>query len=134
MTAVEIVNRMLETDRFSQWLGIRVLEVGYGGCRIEMTVTEDMVNGMGSTHGGISFSFADSALAFASNSHGIKSVSIETSISHVRPSKTGDILIADARELHHGRTISVYEITVTNQNAKKVGLFKGTVHHSNENW
>ncbi len=134
MSPTEIVQSMMQTDRFSQWLGIKVLTVTPGSCQLHMTVTKDMVNGMGNTHGGISFSFADSALAFASNSHGIKAVSIETSISHVRPSSIGDELTAVARELHCGRTIAVYEITVTNQHQKVVALFKGTVHRTDINW
>ena len=70
MTAPEIVAQMMRRDAFSQWLGVRVLSVSAGECSIEMTVREEMVNGFRVAHGGITYSLADSALAFASNSRG----------------------------------------------------------------
>jgi acyl-CoA thioesterase len=132
--AAAIVAKMMETDVYSQWLGIKVLETGVGTSKLQMTVREEMCNGFGITHGGISYSFADSALAFSSNSHGIQSVSIETSISHTRPVKTGDVLTAIAEELNISTKIGVYQITVTNQENKTVGLFKGTVFRTGKEW
>src|SRR5688572_22649346 len=96
MNASEIVNTMMKKDYFSQWLGIKVLEVKEGYCRLGMTVTKDMLNGFGIAHGGISYSLADSALAFASNSKGPKSVSIETSIAHIKALKENDSIVAEA--------------------------------------
>ena len=89
-TPNDITNTMMANDFFSQWLGIQVLEVKEGACKLQMTVRKDMLNGFGIAHGGITYSFADSALAFASNSHGQKSVSIETSISHTESLKEQD--------------------------------------------
>lgn len=133
-TPREIVGLMMENDTFSKWMNVEVLEIAEGTCTLQMKVTSGMLNGFYITHGGISYSLSDSALAFASNSKGSKCVSIETSISHLRPTKEGDTLKAVAVEKHRGRTIGIYEITVFNQDEKVVALFKGTVHISSEIW
>lgn len=130
----EIVTIMMENDAFSQWMGIEVLETGLGTCTLRCQVKEDMLNGHSILHGGITYSLSDSALAFASNSRGNRAVSIETSISHIRKGQVGDVLTAVATEVHRGRTIGIYEITVTNQENKVVSHFKGTVHVFPEVW
>ncbi|MEY3238245.1 MAG: hypothetical protein RI883_2346 [Bacteroidota bacterium] len=125
---------MLEQDAFSLWMGIEVISAKKGFCELTATVKEDMLNGFAILHGGISYSLSDSALAFASNSYGNKCVSIETSISHVRPAKIGDILTAKCTELHRGKTIGIYEVIITNQYHKKISIFKGTVHITQDYW
>jgi acyl-CoA thioesterase len=134
MTPEKIVHKMMAGDAFSRWLGINVLEVKEGYSKLQMTVEEPMVNGFAIAHGGISYSLSDSALAFAANSYGMQCVSIETSISHTRPAKIGDILTAECTELNRGKTIGIYQVTITNQENKKVSIFKGTVHISNKAW
>ena len=130
----EIIALMLSKDAFSNWMGIEVLRIEEGTCELRSTIKAEMLNGFGILHGGISYSLADSALAFASNSYGYKSVSIETSISHVRPVKAEDIITAKAVELHRGSTLGIYEITITNQENKKIALFKGTVFITADTW
>ena len=125
--ASEIIDAMMEKDYFSQWLGIERLEEGEGFCCLRMTIRKEMCNGFGIAHGGISFSFADSALAFASNSHGPKAVSMETSIAHIKPLHPGDVIIAKASELHVGRRTAHYKVDVTTESGELVALFKGTV-------
>jgi len=125
---------MLGQDAFSLWMGIEVISTKKGFCELSATVKKDMLNGFAILHGGISYSLSDSALAFASNSYGNKCVSIETSISHVRPAKIGDILTAKCTELHRGKTIGIYEVIITNQDHKKISIFKGTVHISQDFW
>lgn len=122
-------------DYFSQWLGIEVLEIKEGFCKLQMTIREDMLNGFGIAHGGITYSFADSALAFASNSHGQKSVSVETSISHTVSLKTDDIIIAEAIEEHCSNKIGIYSVRIYKapDNAL-VALFKGTVYRTSKVW
>lgn len=93
-----------------------------------------MLNGFSILHGGITYSLADSALAFASNAHGIKAVSIETSISHVEACKEGDVLTAIAEEKHLTNKTGVYYVTVLNQDQKQVALFKGTVYRTGKPW
>ena len=132
--ARRVVERMMEEDVFSRWLGIEVISVSPGACELHMTVREEMNNGFRITHGGISYCVADSALAFASNSHGIQSVSIETSISHVKPVRSGDVLTAKAEELSRSNRIAVYQIPVVNQEGTTVALFKGTVFRTGKAW
>ncbi|WP_107039355.1 PaaI family thioesterase [Brumimicrobium mesophilum] len=134
MEAKAIVQKMMEKDAFSQWMNIEVIEIEAGFCKLQSKVLPAMVNGFNIAHGGISYSLSDSALAFAANAHGKQCVSIETSISHTRPAKIGDTLTATCKELNRGRTIGIYEVIVTNQENKKIALFKGTVHISERDW
>lgn len=132
--AERITEEMYRNDAFSQWLGIEVVEVGAGHSILEMDIKPVMLNGFGVAHGGITFSLADSALAFASNGQGRHAVSIETSISHTQPVVAGDHLKAVANELSLGHRIAIYEVVITNQNEEVVGLFKGTVYRKSSEW
>lgn len=134
MEAKSIVQKMMEKDAFSQWMNIEVVDIKPGYSILKTTVVPEMVNGFLIAHGGISYSLADSALAFAANAHGKQCVSIETSTSHTRPAKIGDILVATCKELNRGKTIGVYQVTVCNQDQKTIALFKGTVHISDKDW
>lgn len=129
-----VKNKMYANDEFSKWLGIEVLKVGEGNCELRMKVRDEMTNGFKIAHGGITYSLADSALAFASNSHGKQAVSIETSISHTHKVIAGDILTAIAQEQHRSDKIAVYEVKITNQENKIVGLFKGMVYRTQKDW
>ena len=133
-TALEITNTMMANDFFSQWLGIEVLEIKEGYCKLKLSVRKDMLNGFGIAHGGITYCLSDSALAFASNSYGDQCVSIETSISHTSKVKEGDVLIAEAKELNRGHKIAIYEVAILNQENKNVSLFKGTVFRTDKKW
>ncbi len=132
----EIVNiLMMKNDAFSQWLGIQVLEIKKGYCKLQMQVRKEMLNGFYIAHGGISYSLADSALAFASNSHGYKAVSVETSISHTAQVKEGDIIRAETEEMHRSDKIAVYQVKVYSMPDKRtVALFKGTVYITSREW
>jgi acyl-CoA thioesterase len=130
--ATEIIDAMMEKDYFSQWLGVERLEESEGYCKLKMTIRKEMCNGFEIAHGGITYSFADSALAFASNSGGRKAVSMETSISHIKPLKTGDIIIATAIEKNLNNRIGIYEVTVEKENGELAALFKGTVYIKRE--
>lgn len=125
---------MFEHDHYSQWLGIERLEDDAGRSVLRMTIRKEMLNGFGIAHGGITYSFADSAFAFASNSHGRKSVSIETSISHLEALHEGDVITAYAEEEHLGNKTAIYRVTVKNQHEKTVALFKGTVYRTSKIW
>jgi acyl-CoA thioesterase len=129
-----VKNQMLANDAFSKWLGIELLEIRLNYCKLRMKVRPEMTNGFKIAHGGISYSFADSALAFASNSGGEQSVSIETSISHTRRIESGDTLIAEAVELYRSSKTGIYDVKVTNQRGEIAGLFKGTVYRSGKMW
>lgn len=125
---------MYDNDAFSQWLGIEILDLDAGKAVLQMTLRQEMTQGFGIAHGGITYSLADSALAFASNAHGRKSVSVETSISHLLAVKVGDILTATAIEESLSNKIAVYNIRIMNQEDKLVALFKGTVYRTSKEW
>jgi acyl-CoA thioesterase len=125
--ATHIIDAMMKKDYFSQWLGIERLEEGEGFCKLKMEIRKEMCNGFEIAHGGITYSLADSALAFASNSRGRQAVSLETSISHIKPLKTGDVIIATAEEKNLNNRIGIYEIRIEKENGELVALFKGTV-------
>ena len=133
-TAEKIVQKMYDNDAFSQWLGIKIIEVQGSRVTLQMVVRPEMTNGFAVTHGGISYSLADSALAFASNGHGRLCMSIETSISHLFPIKLGDMLTAISEELSLSNRIGVYQVKVTNQEDKVVALFKGMVYRKDSLW
>lgn len=132
--ATKVVNRMYNNDPFSKWLGIERMEDGIGKSVLRMKIRKEMLNGFDIAHGGITYSLADSALAFASNSHGRMAVSVETSISHTESLKEGDVITAVAEEKSLSNKIGVYHITITNQEGKTVALFKGTVYRTGKEW
>lgn len=124
--ANKVVQHMMEYDHFSQWLGITVIEIKEGYCKIQMTIRKEMLNGFDIVHGGIPFSLADSAFAFACNNRNNLSVALDTSINFVKATHVGDILMAEAKEIHNGRSTGLYHISLTNQKNEIVAHFKGT--------
>ncbi len=132
--AGKVVDLMYNNDPFSKWLGIKRIYDGKGTSTLEMTIREEMLNGFSIAHGGITYALADSCLAFASNSHGRMSVSVETSISHTQPLKEGDVIRAIAEEVSLTNKIGIYHIKITNQEKKTVALFKGTVYRTEKKW
>ena len=130
----EIVKLMLEKDSFSNWLGIEVLLIEENVCRLGCTIKSDMLNGFEIAHGGITYSLADSCLAFAANSCGYQCVSIETSISHLKKVQLGDYLIIEAHKLKEEGKTKTFEITVLNQDELLVARFTGLVHVSSRIW
>lgn len=128
--AILITDQLFAEDRFSAWLGITIVEKGAGVSTIRMRVRSEMVSGLGIVHGGVIFSFADSALAFASNSRGRRSVALDVSISFTAPAHEGDTLTAIAKEASLTHNIGVYTITITNQHGDTVALFTGTVYRT----
>ena len=130
----EIVDKMMNNDAFSKWLGIEILELKKGYCKLQMKVLKNMTNGFNIAHGGISYSLADSALAFASNSHGKMALSIETSISHTQKVNLNDILTAETEELNLNSKTGLYNIKILNQKLEEIAFFKGTVYYSDKIW
>lgn len=130
MSPQEVLDTMIRRDAFSEWLGLVVDEVGTGYCKLHYTVRPDFVNGFESIHGGIIFSAADSAFAFACNSHGIISVALDVSITFTRPAKPGEILTVEAKELHLGNKTGLYDIRTTNENGELVAAFRGTSYRT----
>jgi acyl-CoA thioesterase len=132
--ATRVVDQMYNNDPFSIWLGIERVHESEGSSTLRMTVRKEMLNGFGIIHGGVTFSLADSALAFASNSHGIQSVSIDNSINYFEPASEGDVLTATTEEVRITNKIGLYHITITNQLGSKIALFKGMVYRTGKPW
>ena len=129
-TAVDLVSTLMARDRFSQWLGIEVLEAAVGKSVLRMTVREEMVNGFGTSHGGILFSLADSAFAFATNACGVLSVAIDCTVSFPLAVRPGDVLTATAIEQTTTKRLAFVDVTVRNQDDAIAGHFRGTVYRT----
>jgi acyl-CoA thioesterase len=124
--AGKVVDKMMDHDAFSQWMDVKVLEIKEGYSKIQMSIRKEMVNGFGIVHGGIPFSLADSAFAFACNNRNNLSVALDVTITFMKAVNPGDVLTAEAKEIHNGRSTGVYLISVINQDNEQVALFKGT--------
>lgn len=133
-SAWKIVETMMNKDAFSQWLGIELVVIDKGYAKLKMKVRDEMLNGFGIAHGGITYSLADSALAFASNGHGKMAVSTGTSIAHYKQVQSGDILVAEARETNLGEKVAHYQVIVRNQDEENVASFFGSVYRTSKDW
>jgi acyl-CoA thioesterase len=107
-------------------MGLEVLQVSEGYSKVRMTIRKEMLNGFGIVHGGLAFSLADSAFAFACNNRNNISVALDVGITFTKAVNVGDVLTAETNEIHNGRSTGVYVITITNQKGEQVALFKGT--------
>lgn len=116
---------MYARDRGSQALGMRITDVGPGIATLTMTVRDDMLNGHATCHGGFIFSLADSAFAFACNSHNLVTVAAGCSIEFLAPARAGDVLTATGRERALAGRSGVYDIDVVNQHGVTIALFRG---------
>ena len=134
LLAVLVVDKMFAEDKFSQWLGIERVVIEQGHCILKMKVRSEMMNGFGIAHGGIAFSFADSALAFASNAYGRLCVALECSISFPVAVKVDDELTCEARELSITNKTATYLMEIKNQKKENVAFFKGTVYRTSKEW
>ncbi len=130
LRALAVVDKMVATDAFSRWLGIEVLETRVGHSVVRMTVRDEMVNGFGTSHGGIVFSLADSAFAFATNAGGFVSVAIDCTVSYPAAVRPGDVLTATATEESTTNKLAFCSVTVRNQAHEAVGYFRGTVYRT----
>jgi acyl-CoA thioesterase len=126
----EVLKIMLKKDRFTEWLGLQIIEFRRGYCKLQYRVNEEMMNGFNSIHGGVLFAAADSAFAFACNSHGILTVALDVSISFTKTAKIGNLLTVEAIEVFLGNKIGIYDIRTTNEKGELVALFKGTAYRT----
>lgn len=126
--AERVVHGMLAKDAFSQWCGMEVLEIGACRSVVRMRVRPEMANGFGVSHGGIVYSLADSALAFAANTHGRVTVAIENSIAYPKAVRLGDVITATCEEESSSNRLGFYRVVVRNQKDEIVSTFRGTVY------
>lgn len=128
MNPKQVAEYMLNQDEFSKWMDIQLMEVKENYCLIEMPIKKEMINGLKTVHGGITFSFADSALAFSSNNSGDAAVALNCIINFTKAGKEGDIFRAESVLVNSTRKTAIYDIKITNQNEELVAKFVGTVY------
>ncbi|MFT5600830.1 MAG: acyl-CoA thioesterase [Flavobacteriales bacterium] len=133
-TPTEIVQKMMNKDAYSKWLGIKLVSVEEDEVSLRLQITEEMVNGFEIAHGGISYALADSSVAFAANASGIQWVSIETSISHLKAIHLNDIITASAKLVSKSKKVATYVVEITNQKTMKVAHFKGVMYNTDKSW
>ncbi|MEP6626675.1 MAG: hydroxyphenylacetyl-CoA thioesterase PaaI [Ginsengibacter sp.] len=131
--AKDVISHVFERDLFSQWLGIEIIEIREGYAKTKMLVREEMINGLGIVHGGIAFSLADSTFAFACNNRNNLSVALDTSINFLKPMNVGDVVTAESREIHNGKSTGLYQIEIKNQHNHIVAMFKGICFRTGRN-
>ncbi len=127
--AARCVAKIIDNDKVVKGLGIRLLSVEPGRAVLAMTVREDMLNALGQCHGGMSFTLADAAFACASVSHNQAGVGAHAAMDYIRPGMLGDVLTATATVRHQGRSASLVEVVVENQNARQIALLHGRSHN-----
>ena len=121
---------MYARDRASNALGIRVDDIAPGFARCSMTVREDMINGHDICHGGIIFTLADTAFAFACNARGRLTVALAAQITFTSPGRLNDVLIATATEQSRAQRTGVYDVKVTTEDGRDIALFRGNSYET----
>ena len=132
MTPLETAKYLYNQDAFSQWLGIEILNVKEKYCHLKMPIKAEMINGLKTVHGGITFAFADSALAFSSNNSGEAAVALNCVINFTTAVRLGDTLFAESILLTETRKTGIYDIMIKNQKGELVASFRGTVYKINK--
>jgi len=133
MKPKQIPAKMLSLDSYSTWLGIEIVEVSKGKCKVKMTIRKEMLNSMNYAHGGITYSLADTAFGFAANTYGKFAVSIETSINHIEAIEEGDVLVAESVIEKTGNKLG-FHIVEVKRGEELVALFKGVVYRTQKDW
>ena len=133
MKPEEIPYKMLSQDAFSQWLGIEIVDVRLGYCKVGLTIRKEMLNSMDKAHGGISYSLADTAFGFAANTHGKFAVSIETSINHIAALEEGDYIVAES-VIDKATNKLGFNVLEVKRNDELIALFKGVVYRTQKDW
>jgi acyl-CoA thioesterase len=126
--ADRVAAAMYARDTASQGLGMTLVAVGPGHATMSMTIRADMLNGHQGCHGGFIFALADSAFAFACNSHNLVTVGAACTIDYLAPGRLGDVLTATAREQALAGKSGVYDVTIANQDGRTIALFRGKSH------
>jgi acyl-CoA thioesterase len=125
LLAARCADAMWAEDGASQAMGMQIVSVREGCAVLSMTVRENMVNGHGMCHGGMIFSLADSAFAFACNSQNFAAVASGASIEFLEPASAGDVLTASASIVNQGKKTGLYDVAVSNQNNRIIAQFRG---------
>ncbi len=133
--ALKIAKKMMyDNDAFSQWLDIKIIDVVPGKCTLSMKITPEMTNGFYIAHGGIAFSLADSAVAFAANAYGNHALSIENSISYFSALELGEEIMVVAEEIKSTKSFAWYQANILNLEGVKKAHFKATIYKKKTLW
>jgi acyl-CoA thioesterase len=130
--AERVVEAMFARDALSRRLGMEIVSVAPRCVAVRMVVRSDMLNGFGVCHGGVTFSLADSAMAFACNTHGHVTVAVDNSITYPKALYEGDVLTAVAEEESASNRLAYYRVTVRRGGDEVVSLFRGTVYRTSK--
>lgn len=128
--AEKVAQGMYQRDRASKALGMTIEATRPGYARLRMEVREDMLNGHETCHGGLIFTLADSAFAFACNACNRVTVALGAQITFIEPAKRGDVLIAEASEQSRTRRTGVYDVEVRTEDGRKIALFRGNAYET----
>lgn len=128
--AEQTAQAMFERDRASKALGMSIEAIGPGYAQLRMTVREDMLNGHATCHGGLIFTLADSAFAFACNACNRVTVALGGQVTFVEPARLGEVLIAEAIEQSRTRRTGVYDVEVSTEDGRKIALFRGNAYET----
>jgi len=128
-----IPKKMLSQDAFSSWLGIEILEISLGKCKVGLKIRREMLNSMQKAHGGITYALADTAFGFAANTHGNYAVSIETSINHIEALHENDYITAESI-VEVTKNKLGFHIVELKKGDQIVALFKGVVYRTSKEW
>ena len=128
-----IPRKMLSQDPFSTWLGIEILEVSLGKCKVGLKIRPEMLNSMQKAHGGITYALADTAFGFAANTYGKHAVSIETSINHIEALGVDDYITAESTVEVTKNRLGFHYVEVK-KGEEIVALFKGVVFRTSKEW
>lgn len=123
--AQRVVAAMLKDDKATALFGMNVESIDAGSAVVTMQVRDDMLNGHGTCHGGLIFSLADSAFAFACNSRNTRAVAAGCQIDFITAARAGDVLRAEVVELSAGSRLGLYDVVITNQHGDTVAMFRG---------
>lgn len=130
--AHKVADEMLKLDKHAQYLGMQVKQISPGYAELSLVVREDMVNGLGICHGGVTFSLADTAFAFACNSRNNRTLALNCSITYSAPARSGDVLTAVAQETVLNGKTGVYDVIISNQHMEKIALFRGVSYRTRQ--
>lgn len=127
-TAEHVRDGMLANDRATRALGMQVVAIAPGSATLTMVVREDMLNGHDTCHGGLITTLADSAFAFACNSHGELTVAASIAVDFLAPGRRDDLLTARAFEVSKSGRTGLYDCEVRNQRGERIAVFRGRSH------
>ena len=132
MSPEEIVHKMMSNDLFSKWLGIEIISIKKGYCKLSSTISIEMTNGFNLAHGGICYSLADSCFAFTANSLGKISLTKSAEITYLKKVELNETIFAECEQ--HQKDSSMFTVNILNQKKEEIAIFKGIAHFTKKDW